>query len=270
VHGPVLVDNSLVHGAGESGQSPVHDAVSPVGSASSSNTLRTTAAANPAKSGADELLGVGHEQRRLADLAHGACDQVRLNELDLDTLGFQFGAESGRPLLQESLATAVSREVGRGEDAAERCHGQDETALTLHHAGSDKVGHAKGSHAVDCDNVAHFLRGSLVEGNGDAVAQPDVIDQNGDVESRNQALEVVIVLVRVCGEVHGDGSGLDIVLALDFRGESIELALCAGDEEDVVTLLCELEGVLFAESIRGASDESPCTLLAKLGELIRG
>ena len=106
-----------------------------------------------------------------------------------------------------------------------------------------------------------------MEGNGDAVAQADVVDQNRDVESRDQALEVVIVLVQVCGEVHGDGLGLDIVLALDFRGESVELALGAGDEEDVVALLCELEGVFFAETVGGTGYESPSSLLAKLGEL---
>ena len=158
VHGSVLVDNSLVHGAGESGQSPVHNAVSPVGRAGSGDALRTTTAANPAESGADKLLGVGNEQGRLADLAHGACDQVRLHELNLDALGLQLGAESGGPLLKESFAAAVSREVGSRENAAERCHGQDETALALHHAGSDKVCHAKGPHAVDCDDVAHLLR----------------------------------------------------------------------------------------------------------------
>jgi hypothetical protein len=57
---------------------------------------------------------------------------------------------------------------------------------------------------------------------------------------------------------------------LDFRGEGVEFALCAGDEEDVVALLCQLEGVLFAETVRGTGDESPGTLLAKLGELETG
>lgn len=183
MHASVLVDNSLVHGAGESGQSPVHNAVSPVRRAGSGNSLRTTTAANSAESGSNKLLGVGHEQRRLADLAHGACDQVGLNELDLDTLGFQLGAESGGPLLEESLATAVSREVGRGKDAAERCHSQDETALALDHARSDQVCHTKGSHTVDCDNVTHLLRRSLVKGDRDAVAQADIVDQDGDIES---------------------------------------------------------------------------------------
>ena len=106
-----------------------------------------------------------------------------------------------------------------------------------------------------------------MEGNWDAVAQADIVDQDGDVESRDQALEVVIVLVQVCGEVHGDSLGFDIVLALDFRGEGVELALGAGDEEDVVALLCELEGVFFAETVGGTGYESPSSLFAKLGEL---
>jgi hypothetical protein len=57
---------------------------------------------------------------------------------------------------------------------------------------------------------------------------------------------------------------------LDFRGEGVELALGAGDEEDVVALLCELYGVLFAETVGGTGYESPCTLLAELGELVTG
>jgi hypothetical protein len=57
---------------------------------------------------------------------------------------------------------------------------------------------------------------------------------------------------------------------LDLGGEGVELALGAGDEEDVVALLCELEGVLFAETVGGSGYESPCTLLAKLGELYTG
>jgi hypothetical protein len=55
---------------------------------------------------------------------------------------------------------------------------------------------------------------------------------------------------------------------LDFRGESVELALGAGDEEDVVALLCELEGVLFAETVGGTGYEGPCAFLAKFGELV--
>jgi hypothetical protein len=57
---------------------------------------------------------------------------------------------------------------------------------------------------------------------------------------------------------------------LDFRGEGIEFALGAGDEEDVVALLCELQGVLFAETVRGAGYKSPCALSAELRELVTG
>jgi hypothetical protein len=57
---------------------------------------------------------------------------------------------------------------------------------------------------------------------------------------------------------------------LDFRGEGVEFALGAGDEEDVVALLCELEGVLFAETVGGTGYESPCALSAELRELVTG
>jgi len=57
---------------------------------------------------------------------------------------------------------------------------------------------------------------------------------------------------------------------LDLGGESVELALSAGDEEDVVALLCELESVLFAETVGCTGYESPCALSAELRELVIG
>lgn len=257
VHASVLVNNDLVHGAGESRKSPVHDTVGPVRGAGRSDSLCTTAAANLAESSTNKLLGVRHKQGCLADLAHSAGDKVRLHELDLNAVRLEFGAESGGPLLEESLAAAVGRKVGCGKDAAEGCHGEDQTGLALDHAGCDELCHAEGAHAVDRDDVAHLLLGSLVEGNGNAVAEADIVDQDGDIKLRDQALDVVVVLVLVGSKVHGNSLGLDIVLGLDFRGEGVELALGARDEEDVEALLSELEGVLFAETVGGAGDKSP-------------
>lgn len=267
VHASVLVDDNLVHRASESAQCPMHDTMGPVRCAGSSDTLRTTAAADLAQSCADELLRVGNKHGCLANLAHGASDEVRLHKLDLDALGLELRAECGRPLLQECFAAAVRSEVGRGQDTAERCHCEDQTALALNHAWSDDLSDTKSAHAVDCDDVAHLLLRSLVEWNGDAMAQADIVDQDGDIKLRNQALDVVIVLVQVGRKVHGNSLRLNIVLALDFRGEGIELALGARDEEDVVALLGELEGVLFSETVGGTGHKSPGALLAKLGKL---
>jgi hypothetical protein len=158
VHSSVLVKNGLVHGTSKGSESPVHDTMGPVWGASRGNTLRTTTAADLAESGANELLGVGHEQRCLADLAHGAGDEVGLHKLDLDTLRLELRAKSSRPLLQERLAAAVCRKVGSWQDAAEGCHGQDQTALALDHAGCDELSDAKSAHTVDCNDVAHLLR----------------------------------------------------------------------------------------------------------------
>lgn len=88
-----------------------------------------------------------------------------------------------------------------------------------------------------------------MERNGDVVAEADVVNQDRHVEVCNQALDAVEVLVLVGGEVHGESLGLDIVLGLDLGGESVEFALGAGDKEDVVALLSELERVLFAETV---------------------
>lgn len=257
VHAPVLVDNDLVHRASEGSKSPVHDAVSPVRSAGRSDSLCTAAAADLAESSANKLLRVRHEQRCLADLAHSAGDEVRLHELDLNAVWLELGAESSRPLLEEGLAAAVGCEVRRRENAAEGCHGEDETALTLDHAGGNKLGDAKCAHAVYRDDVAHLLLRGLVEGDGNAVAEADVVDQDGDIELRHQALNVLKILVLVGGEVHGDGLGLDIVFGLDLGGEGVELALGARDEEDVEALLGELEGVLLSKAVGCAGNERP-------------
>lgn len=107
-----------------------------------------------------------------------------------------------------------------------------------------------------------------MERHRDIVAEADIVDQNGNVEVCDQALDAVEVLVLVGGEVHGESLGLDIVLGADVGGESVEFALGAGDEEDVVALLRELERILFAETVGGAGHESPGALLAELGELV--
>lgn len=158
MHSSVLVKNGLVHGTSEGSESPVHNAMGPVWCAGGSDTLGTTTAADLAESSTNELLGVGHEQRCLADLAHSAGDKVGLHKLDLDSLGLKLRAESGRPLLKERLAAAVCRKVGSGQDAAEGCHGQDQAALALDHTRRNELCHAKSTHAVDCNNVAHLLR----------------------------------------------------------------------------------------------------------------
>ncbi|RXK33794.1 hypothetical protein BBD39_07815 [Arsenophonus endosymbiont of Bemisia tabaci Asia II 3] len=235
----------------------MHNSVGPVRSAGRSDSLCTAAAADFAESGANELLGVRHKQRRLADLAHSASDEVRLHELDLDAVGLELRAESSRPLLEEGLAAAVSREVGCREDAAEGRHGEDETALALNHARCDELGDAECAHAVDRDDIAHLLLRGLVEGDGNAVAETDVVDQDGDIELRHQALNVLKVFVLVGGKVHGDGLGLDIVFGLDLRGEGVELALGARDEEDVKALPGELEGVLLSKAVGGAGNQGP-------------
>ena len=107
-----------------------------------------------------------------------------------------------------------------------------------------------------------------MEGNGDVVAEADVVDQNRDVEVRDQAPDTVEVFVLVGGEVHGDSLRLDVVLFLNLRGEIVELALGARNEQDVEALLRQLESVLLSETVRGASNESPGALLAELGELV--
>lgn len=203
VHATVDLDHNMASLAQESRQEPLHKTMAPVRRAGECNVLRTARAADLAQHRLDELLGVGDQRGRLADLGHGCGDQMGLHALDVHAVGLQLGAESSAPLLQEGLAAGVGRQQRSGEEATEGGHGEDETALALLHAGGDELGDSEGGHAVDDDDVVHLLLGGLVEGHGDVVAQADVVDQDGDVQTIDQLGQLGVVCILILRKVHG-------------------------------------------------------------------
>lgn len=194
---------------------------------------------------------------------------MRLDTLDVHTVGLELRAESSGPLLQESLAARVGRQKRCGEETAEGSHGEDQTTLALLHARSDKLGNLQGGHAVDGDNVVHLLLGCLVEGHRNVVAQTDVVDQDGNVEAINKLRQLGIVGILVLCEVHSQSldRSLWAILGRNVGGEGVELGLGARDEDQVVALGCEGKSELLANAIRGTSDEGPCATRTELGEL---
>lgn len=93
VHTPVDLDDNWRSFTQEPGKEPLHDAVAPVRSTCECNVLCTARPAQLAQSRLDELLGVGYKSRRLADLRHSSGDEMRLDALDVDTMGLEFGAK---------------------------------------------------------------------------------------------------------------------------------------------------------------------------------
>jgi hypothetical protein len=269
MHTAVYLDHHVRPLAEEPRQKPLHQTVAPVWRARKGDVLRTARAANFAQRSPDKLLRVGDEGRRLADFGHGGGDEMRLDALDVDAVGLQLGAERRGPLLQEGLAAGVGCEERCGEEATERGHGKDETALAGDHAGGDNLRDAQSGHAVDYDDVVHFLLGCLNKGHGDVVAQADVVDQDGHVKAVNELAEAGVVGVLVERKVHGqrlDGD-LGAIFGRDVGGERVELGLGARDEDQVVALRGEGEGKLLANAVRGAGDEGPGAAGAKGGEL---
>ena len=108
-----------------------------------------------------------------------------------------------------------------------------------------------------------------MEGNGDAVAQADVVDQDGDVQAVDQLGQLGVVCILVLRKVHGqdlDG-GLGAILGGDVGSEGVELGLRARDEDQVVALGREGDGKLLANAIGSAGDEGPGAAGTELREL---
>ena len=103
------------------------------------------------------------------------------------------------------------------------------------------------------------------------MAQADVVDQDGDVQTIDQLGQLGVVCILVLCKIHGqdlDG-GLGAILGGDVGREGIELGLCARDEDQVVALGREGHGKLLANAIRSAGDEGPGTAGTELRELSR-
>lgn len=154
-------------------------------------------------------------------------------------------------MLQEGLAARVRGQVRGRHPAGKGAHGEDETALALLHDGSDDLGGLQGAEAVDGDNVLELAAGGLEEGDGNAVALADIVDEDTDIEAVDELGESVVIVVVVAGEVHGEDLDLDLAieLGLELVGEGLELGLGSGDENEVEALAGELVGEFLAETV---------------------
>ena len=123
------------------------------------------------------------------------------------------------PLLQKCLGARVRRQQGRGRQPTEGAHRQDKAFLLGQHVREDCLRGAQRAHAVYIDDVADFLEGRVGEGDGDAVALADVVDQDGYFFASEQGGQGAVVLVTVLGEVNRqDFHRIGIPGGFDLRG----------------------------------------------------
>jgi len=101
---------------------------------------------------------------------------VALRQFHCDAVGREFGTQCCGPLLEEGFAAAVGGEEGAGDEAAGGTHGQDESAFSLDHAGSDGLGYAEGGGAVYCYDGCHLIERRVHEWYGYCMADSDIVD----------------------------------------------------------------------------------------------
>ena len=247
--------------------SPMHDTVAPERRDGTRHTTRSTPESDLSERSLDELLGGGNHHARLTDLAHCAGDQVSDDELSVNTVGLELSTERSRPVLQECLGARIGGQERGREKTAEGAHGEDETAATGNHAGSDGLGDLKGSLNVNSDDVFHLDVFGLEERHGHVMALADVVDEDGYVQSVDELGQSFVVSGRILGEVHGDGLGLHTGELGDLSSEGIELGGGARNEDDVEAFLSELESKFLADAVRRSGDHSPGAFGPILSEL---
>jgi hypothetical protein len=250
-------------------QHPLQKPMAPIRRARERHVLRSTTASNLAQRSLHKLTWVRDQHRRLADLGHGRSDKVRLYALHADAVRFEFGAEGGRPLLEEGLAARVGREERSREEAAERRHGKHKAPLARHHTRRNLLGNPQRRHAINHDDIPHLRLWRLHKRHRNAVAESDVVDQDADVQSVDEFPQCGVVAVLVLAEIHRERLGRDLgaMLGGDGRGEVGELGLRARDEDEVVAFGGKSEGEFFADAVAGAGDEGPGAAGAEGGEL---
>ena len=147
--------------------------------------------------------GRGHEHGRHPDLAHRRRDHVGLHQPHGDVVLRQLRAQRRAPLLQEGFAARVGGKQRGGDEAAKGAHRDDQPALAVDHPRGDEPRDPEGGHAVHHDDRLHLGLGGFGEGDGDAVGDADVVDQDGDIQPRDRILQAGVIVVAVEGEVDG-------------------------------------------------------------------
>lgn len=269
MHDEVVPDTQRVAGADGVLNHPQEEGMAPIRSVGVGKVL--PADTYVCESRAHKLLGIRNEQAAAAHLAHGSGNQIAEAELDVDVIRFQLGRERAAPVLQEGLAAAVGGQVRCRHPAGEGAHSQDEAALLAgNHVGGDNLGDLQCSQAVDRHDVLELAAGCVEEGDRDAVALTDVVDQDTNVQALDKLCESLVVLVCVLGEIHGQ----DLVLVprpsqFQFPCQFLQLRFGSRDEDEVESLSAQLVGEFFAEPVGRASDDCPGALFTIFADLSR-
>lgn len=86
---------------------PLHDAMGPEWSASVGDVAGSSGNIDLSKSSLDKVAWIWNGSRWLADLRHGGGDQVGDNEVNIDIILLELGAEGGGPLLEEGFGSGI-------------------------------------------------------------------------------------------------------------------------------------------------------------------
>lgn len=269
MHSPINLHHNPVPLPQEPTQKPLHQSMTPIRCARKSHVLRTSTPSQLAQHSCDKLPRIRHQSGALADLRHGRGNEVRLDALYVHAVGLQFGAQSGRPLLEEGFAAGVGGKEGCGKEATEGRHGKDKAALAGDHARCNDLCDPQRSHAIYHDNIVHFLGRCFDKRNRNAMTQSHIINQDGDVEAVDELAQAGVVGILVLREIHCERFGGDFgaMLGGDFGCEGVKFGLGARNEEEIVAFCGESEGELFADAVAGASYEGPGATGSESGEL---
>ena len=247
MHAPVLPQNHLVHHPRHTRQKPCHQPMTPVRRRAVRITGRTPIPTDLRKHRLDKRPRVRDRRTGLAHLGHSRRDQVRLHQLHRDPVLLQLRTQRRRPLLQKRLAARVRRQERRGEQSAERAHGEHQSALALRHPGNDELRGAQRAQTVDRDDIRQFVLGGQGEGRGDAMALADVVDQNCNIESVHEGLQLVVIGVVVAGKVHRQTLRLHgWVLRRDLLFQGGQFRCGAGNKKNIEAGTGELESEFLA------------------------
>lgn len=154
------------------------------------------------------------------------------NQIDVYVVISKFRRKSIAPLLQEGLAARVGSQVRSRCPATEGAHSQYQSMLALLENRGNNLSDLESTQAIDCNNVLQLVLGCLEERDGHAVALPDIVYQDSNVEATNDLGELLIIGVVVLGEVHGvnlDIKVLAMVFLLQLLGERLELGFGSGN-----------------------------------------
>ena len=94
----------------KSADPPLHNRMTPIRRARPSKPLRSSAPTYTPQHSLHKDLRTRHHQAGPPDLAHRTRHEIRLYQLHCYTVRLQLARQSGRPVLQESLTAAISRE----------------------------------------------------------------------------------------------------------------------------------------------------------------